>query len=58
MGEMHARIQISLGQGVKLQTRVDPTKFLHFKTHTLGNRGGLDPGPHLDPRMNFFSNAQ
>ena len=40
--------------GVKLQTRVGPTKFYNFKTHTLKNRGGgggPDHVPPLDPRM-------
>ena len=39
---------------VQLQTRVGSTKFYHFKTHTLENRGGGGSGPpvfFLDPRM-------
>ena len=33
------------GGGVQLQTRAGPTKFHHFKTHNLENRGGTDPVP-------------
>ena len=36
---LHARIW-KKGGGRQLQIRVDQTKFSHFKTHTLENRGG------------------
>ena len=29
--------------GVQLRARSCPTKFYHFKIHTLGNRGGSEP---------------
>ena len=45
--------KISKGGGGRflLPTRVGPTKFYNFKTHTLENRRGFrDPTP-LDPRL-------